>query len=199
MSKKFGILSKMTASREVQLGKLERVLNLWGVDTQKWGKGDAKAPRDLLTELLEGESTLSITEDGRLLRTCNSMTINIWYQLPSGPLLHLKEDRQEFDDGRVRRRTWLDGSVSEKTKPNENYYDSARRGIMEELGLEINDEISLNCVRFPIRYSNSYPDLLSFYPLKVMDATLNSDQYNPEGYVEKRDRLTTFFVWEPIT
>ena len=105
-----------------------------GINLSKWGKGEAKTFDHLLKEIRDGEMKL-IEEGGKLLRGVTVAIADIYYTDSDGNSFHLVEDRQEFKDGRMRRRN-LPVSLSEKLKSSEDPDSSVIRGIEEELGIE---------------------------------------------------------------
>lgn len=162
---------------------------------ETWGKGYAKTVEHLLEELKNDECAV-IDEQGYLVRYIEFVGVKIFYKDEDGTKYTLKEDRQEFRDGRTRRRT-MQASVSEKMKFGEDPELSAVRGVNEELGINI-DKSQLIKHR-DLSYdggSQSYPGLKSKYKGHVFNCDITKDQYNPEGYVERQKDKSTYFVWE---
>src|SRR3989339_868660 len=108
-----------------------------------------------------------------------------------------KTIEQVFGDGRVRVRDF-GRAVSEKMKFGEYSHDAMVRGIQEELGISSN--VTLHEIETIVdkKDSPSYPGLMSNYVVDVFKVELTSRQYKSEGYIEERDGLTTYFVWEQI-
>lgn len=182
------------------LPQLESLLKSKGIDTTNWGKGEAKKISDLLAEIEKGETTLTTSEAGELLRTLNAIAINVHYTDTLGQEFILREDRQEFDDGRPpRRRTYLDGSVAGKIKQGEDPLSAAIREFSEETGIKDKVSIVLEAEKSRISSSQSYPGLNTQYNLFLFSTYLTGEQFKHEGYQETDNGLTTFFVWDKVT
>lgn len=167
-----------------------------GIDLSKWGQGDAKTVEQLFEEIEEGETELIKDIDGKLVRKVLCVGADIYYT-DGDKTFRLKEEKQMFADGRVRVRDF-GRAVSEKMKFGEYSHDAMVRGIQEELGISSN--VSLQEIETVVetKDSPSYPGLTSNYVVDVFKVELVPRQYKPEGYVEERDGLTTYFVWEQI-
>ncbi len=168
-----------------------------GIDTSSWGKGAAKTLNHLWRELEKGEAFLEPDKDGQLLRKVIVSGADVFYSSSDGRRYRLKEDRQVFTDGRVRRRD-LGFAVSEKLGLGEEPEEGMVRGIREELGIEGDVSLKQVAADEQTRESRSYPGLRSQYTRYLFRVQLNSDQFRPEGYIEKQPDKTTYFVWEQI-
>ena len=135
-------------------------------------------------------------ERGIWVRELKAIEVRVFHRSLDGNTYILKEDRQVFKDGRVRRRgfSW----VAEKMEKDENSFMAAERAIKEELGLlspfaswpeHIDNEVFE-------QKSRSYPGLMTEYSIDRFKVYLTPEQFVPEGYVEEQENLTTFFVWE---
>jgi hypothetical protein len=164
------------------------------IPVEQWGKGSAKTVKHLYNEILEKESVLSYI-DGKLIRSIEFVSAQIFYDSPGG-VLKLVEEKQIFKDGRVRSR-YLESSVSEKMKADEGPRNSIIRGIEEELKIAISmDQIEIDGNIDETEESNSYPGLLTRYKGYKYKINLRSHQYNPEGYIEHQRDKSTYFKWE---
>ena len=171
-------------------------LKEYSIPIEYWGKGYAKTIGHLLDELKNDECVI-IDKDGYLVRYIEFVGIRVYYKDGNDTWV-LKEDRQEFKDGRVRRRT-MPSSVSEKMKFGEDPMLSAIRGIKEELDIDVTENQLIK--RRELDYdggSQSYPGLKSKYKGHQYTCYLKSHQFNPDGYVEVQKDKSTFFVWEKI-
>jgi hypothetical protein len=176
------------------LADLESKLVKYSIPIQHWGTGQAKTTTHLLDELDNDECIIK-DEGGYLVRYVEFVGIRILYKDENGVTWLLKEDRQEFKDGRVRRRD-IQSSVSEKMKAGENPNISAVRGIEEELGIEVGIS-QLKKLR-PLYYdggSQSYPGLKSKYVGHHFTCYLTPEQFMENGYVEIQKDKSTFFKW----
>jgi len=170
-----------------------------GVPLDEWGKGEAKTLDHLIGEIVERVTVMVFDEEKSVwMRELEGIEIVVFYDHPDKGVLLLKEDRQVFSDGRIRKRgfSW----VSEKVEENEEVDIAAIRGLKEEL------ELSPPFKRGPIKKgkklveedSRSYPGLPTKYDMDCFEVWLTPEQFNPEGYVEEQEDKTTFFVWEEM-
>ena len=169
---------------------LENYLLKFNIPIDKWGLGSAKTINHLLKEISKGETKFLI-ENGNLIREVSALSIVVTYKN-----LKLKEEYQEFNDGRTRKRK-MEASVAEKIdKSDKNLNDAVKRGIKEELNITIGiDQISELKSVSKFRESTSYPGLMSRVTLHRFHVDLKNDQFNPEGYVEIQDDKKTYFIW----
>jgi hypothetical protein len=187
--------------KESEKFRVTQLLKKHGVDTSTWGSGKAKTVEHLMSEIMSGESQLVETEGGELLRVLEIADGIITFTDGSGVVYKLTEDRQEFKDGRVRKRDHLkDISLAEKVAPGEDPKDALVRGIDEELGItgeiQINGEPTLEEKQVE---SPSFPGLNTQYKVHKFNLTIGADSFNPDGYQEEQTDKTTYFVWEEAT
>jgi hypothetical protein len=178
-------------------GALQDYLEHAGVDMSAWGHEDAKTVEHLSAELEQGESTLELTVEGRIRWMVGVVMVDVIYLPNSGGAYHLYEDRQEFRDGRVRKRS-MESSIGEKMKRTETSSEAALRALQEEL--EVDQPKYLYYIEHarPERDSVSYPGLLSLQDLHTYTAILDQDAFQPEGYVEKQADKTNYYVWSKL-
>ncbi len=177
--------------------ELAAVLERFGVKAEPWGQAEAKSLDDLFGEIEEGETALCIDGEGRLVRLVSAVRADVLYRTDAGEVLILREDRQVFADGRVRRRS-IGASLAEKMKPGEEPAAAIERGIREELGVEGALDLVPRGESVERRDSPSYPGLSSIYRFYRFTAALRDDQYSPEGYVERQASKTSYFVWDSM-
>ena len=182
---------------ETNIETLKTQLNNVGIDISVWGTGKAKTIEHLMKEIEDGETILTTNENGELVRLLTVAGADIYYTSKDGKRYRLKEEKQIFKDGRERQRN-LGQAISEKIKQNEDPEIAIARGIKEELGIESKIDLekienTKNTVESP-----SYPGLKTEYSIHKFKAVLNDEQFNPNGYTEIQDGLTTYFVWEEI-
>lgn len=179
---------------QITADDLRALLEQHGIPVSDWGRGNAKTLKHLMKEIAAGETRLAV-EDGRLVRLTGVVDVDIFYKGPDGRILHLREDRQEFRDGRTRRRDQK-FSLLEKVMPGEEVIVAAERAVREELGLK--GEVNLEYLGSddPLIESPSYPGLASKYHIDYCRVFISNDQHRPEGYKEEQQDKTTFFVWE---
>ena len=167
------------------------------VPWQDWGKGEAKTLDHLLNELTDEQVTLTPDQNGRLIRHVFGAGVDAFFEDGTGKL-RLVEDRQVFGDGRERRRP-TETSIGEKLKRNEPSIVGARRAIAEELGITAKLELVFThrSKREP-EISRSYPGLWTIYEHNMFEVTLPPVLNLPEGYIERRPNLTSYFVWQRV-
>lgn len=177
-----------------QVLELKKLLQSHGIPLEQWGVGKAKTLEHLATEVLEGETEL-IQKDGEIVRRVVAARVEVRCMVGDTEF-RLLEDRQEFKDGRVRRRG-LTG-LSEKMKPGEDPIASAKRALSEELGLQADTEIEMLGTREESNASQSYPGLTTEYLFYEMSTTLPAADFNPNGYVEHQADKSTYFIWQAV-
>lgn len=164
-----------------------------GIPVDSWGTGQSKTLNHLFKEIENRECFLS-DEGEYLTRYIEFVAIKVYYR-KNDELYFLTEDRQEFNDGRVRRRK-MPSSVSEKMKSGEDPLISAIRGIEEELGFRV--ESSQLSKRKDIVYNGSsisYPGLTAKYKGHQFTCYINDEQFDERGYIEVQKDKKTFFKW----
>ena len=180
------------------LSELEKILSTSGIDTSHFGRGGAKSLESLLKEIVLGETTLFQTASGKLLRIVEIATADIFYRDKDGITWKLKEEKQVFKDGRIRIRV-RERSISEKILPKESTIEAIKRGIYEELGIS---SPSLNIQEEGSEthsfISWSYPGLQSIYLNYYFLIELDEEHFRPEGYIEKQEEKTNYFIWEQL-
>jgi hypothetical protein len=187
---------KLFEKFDFDLDKLKQKLNKYSIPIESWGTGKSKTINHLLDELENDECGLTET-DGNIIREIEFVGIKIFYNSKDERWV-LKEDRQEFNDGRIRRRN-MPSSVSEKMKFAEDPLNAAIRGIKEELGLNIKStQLSKRRDLYYNGGSLSYPGLQTKYKGHQYICELEPQQFDTNGYIEIQKDKKTFFVWEKI-
>lgn len=176
-----------------KVGLLDLLLQ-FNVDVDLWGKGKAKTVEHLLIEINTGECQL-IKLNGELLRLVTGPGLNVFYK-DGDQILKLKEEKQVYNDGRVRVRADLETSIGEKLKPGESSLDAARRALAEELDIKSDLELipADPITKGPIT-SVSYPGLKTKYIFEVFDVYLPTESYRPDGYIEEQTDKKNYYVW----
>lgn|GEM_PF-1070930 len=184
----------MTAFKTITA--LRKFLNAYEVDRTSWGKGSTKTEEDLFTETISGESELSVTKKGRLLRKVRRVQIRIFFRQKNGKLLFLIE-KQVFHTGTVRERS-KKRSASEKMLRGERPQDAALRCLKEELGITGIEPGMLKPLKTETSRriaSRSYPGLLEKKEGPRFKLMLPKKYFNKHGYIERQPRKTTYFSW----
>lgn len=180
-----------------ELTDLVNLLKKYDIPCDMWGTGKSKTIEHLLDELENKECSLE-EEGDSLTRYIEFVGIKIYYVDKNEQRWFLKEERQEFVDGRIRRRN-IPNSVSEKMKFGENPKFAAVRGIKEELNVVIKtDQLKKYSDLHYDGGSVSYPGLDTKYKGHKFVCYLTDDQFNPNGYIEIQRDKKTFFNWIKI-
>jgi 8-oxo-dGTP pyrophosphatase MutT (NUDIX family) len=162
-------------------------LRIWlqqqNIDLTQWGHGPAKSLAYLWRELQNGDTLI---QEQPPLRVVNVVQVII----RRGDLV-LLEKAQEFGNGQ---RRFRNQPPSEKMRAGEDYLAAARRGLLEELGLQP-EQITL----FPDTYrqrhtiteSPSYPGLPTRYTFHQIEAAVSNlpttDFWHDNDSYEKGD------------
>lgn len=150
---------------------------------------DDTSLRALQQELEDGECTL-VWDGNTPKRHVKVAFVTIHH--PTSPLILVETHQLVKETGEIRRRG-LRG-VSEKFKPNETPAEAAKRGIKEELGIDIEHLIKAG-YRTETKYSGSYPQLLSEYQIWEFETILRKDQIQETFTADEGDKFV-FFTWE---
>lgn len=174
--------------------ELTNKLKEYSIPVEEWGTGEAKNVEHLLDEI-RGEECDVEDRGGYLIRSIEFVGVRIYHKDKDNVTWVLKEDKQEFKDGRTRRRN-MPSSVSEKMKFGEDSLISAIRGIKEELGVGVegNQLIKMRDL-FYNGGSQSYPGLRTRYKGHQFTCFFNDDQFDENGYIEVQKDKSTFFKW----
>lgn len=170
--------------------KLKAKLFEYGIDIMRFGTGSAKSLNDLLMEIENGEAEL-VEWDGQLIRLLAVLDINVFTDV--GGRRCLVEDRQEFVDGRVRRRN-LSASVSEKLHKGENPSEAVARALEEELGVRQFRTLSSADEVVETHESPSFPGLMSEYLVYRVEVLIDPAEYK-DTYQEVQSDKATYFIW----
>jgi hypothetical protein len=188
---------KLYEEFDQELTDLINLLKKHDIPCDLWGTGKSKTVNHLLDELKNNECELT-EMNGTLTRFIEFVGVKIFYTDKEGQRWFLKEDRQEFKDGRVRRRN-MPSSVSEKMVAGEDPLIAAIRGIREELGVKVYGHQLMK--RRDLHYdggSLSYPGLDTKYKGHKFICEFDDSQFEHTGYIEVQSDKNTFFVWNKI-
>lgn len=176
---------------------LTNKLKKYDIPVELWGTGKSKTIKHLLDELNGDECYLEESEN-KITRYIEFVGVKIYYTDENDVRWALKEDRQEFNDGRTRRRN-MPSSVSEKMKFGEDPLVGAIRGIKEELGIDIKAHQLTK--RRDLHYNGgslSYPGLDTKYKGHQYNCQIEKEQFDSNGYIEIQKDKKTFFNWVKI-
>ncbi|MDO8520646.1 MAG: NUDIX domain-containing protein [bacterium] len=169
------------------------LLQKHAINVACFGTGSAKSLENLLAEIESGEAVL-VEGNSRLARKISVLGVDVFIDI-GGTKIRLVEDRQVFNDGRVRRRS-LPSSISEKLHQGEDVLEAVARALNEEIGISTFTLLTPTPrTRVEIEDSPSYPGILSEYTKHEVDVLIASSEYKAEGYREVQPDKTTHFVW----
>lgn len=180
--------------QDIDLEQLATRLRAAGISLDKYGTGNAKTLEHLLSEVHEGESVLSTDNNDKLYREVNVLWVDVLCERSDGKVYLLKEDRQEFADGRIKRRE-LDSSIGEKLKPSEIPREAVGRALQEELGVKSVLTIHEAGYTEQTGPSDSFPGLENTYRMYKYVTLIPEEEFKPEGYVEYQADKTNYYVW----
>ncbi len=181
---------------DITLEELLQKLVHAGIPVEQYGTGVAKTVPHLLAEIHEGESLMSVNDKGEIFRDVNVVWADVICTVADGTTYVLKEDRQEFKDGRVKRRN-LNSSLGEKLKPGEIPDEAVNRAIEEELGItEPLEGVYYLGYQESVVTPDTYPGLESSYQFHKYATIIPETSFKPEGYVEYQQDKTNYYVWE---
>jgi len=176
---------------EVEQWLLERAIPL-----QQWGRGEAKSLDHLVAELARGEAALSC-ENGEVYLQGRVVILNITWRAEDGGVFQLVEDRQEFHDGRIRRRTTLGSLPGEKLHEFESPEMAARRALREELvfpdSFLLERGESVRC----LTSSQNYPGVIQRNNFIEFQGELPDRLMRP-CYVEHGADKRVYFSWREL-
>ncbi len=177
--------------------ELVALLQRNGVDTSLFGTGPAKTLEHLLKELHEEETAL-IEDSTGLTRLTSVLRIDVLCTV-NGKGYRLREDRQEFKDGRVRKRSFLSCSVAEKLKVGEKpNIHAVLRALREELGITYVSSATKVRTSTSEEESPSYPGLQARFTNHDWVVAICPKDFRREGYTEVQSDKTTYFVWDEV-
>jgi hypothetical protein len=176
--------------------EFSRCLRDCNIPLDLWGMGVAKTVSDLRNEIIAGESVLTIDALGNLIRSVNVTWLDVIY-IDGDTIYILKEDRQEYSDGRIRQRN-LSTSLGEKMLPYETPHEAAYRALSEEIGVTSVEGLYTIGSSKTIHTPDAYPGLISNYVNESYVAVIGEQDFNPDGYIERQESKTNYYVWQKL-
>lgn len=191
--------SRTVLPQDIDLDLLLSALVKAGKPVDRYGVDGAKTVGHLLEEVKAGESIISVDTSGNMYREVSVAWVHVLCNLSNGESYILKEDRQEFSNGYVKRRE-LTSSLGEKLTVGEDPGLATVRALEEELGI---DELSIVSIHTLGSHTeawtpDTYPGLESSYVSHQYATVITEDAFNPDGYKEVQADKTSYFVWEKI-
>lgn len=163
------------------LEELRNTLSQYNVDLSQWHHENGnKTIEDLWLEIQRGESQLKLIQD-RIVRLLRVSSIEVFFQLGNNHF-KLVEDKQIFFSGKVRKRDI--NSITEKIKGKENPLEGAYRGLEEELGLKITQDLTFMGETYWEKISPSYPNLLTLYQVFNYHVVLGKEELSQVRFSE---------------
>ena len=187
----------VTISQHVDMDTILEKLREAKIPVDEYGRGTAKTVEHLLSEINEGEAVLTIDQDGKTHRTVGVVWVDVFCALSNGKIYRLKEDRQEFKDGRVKVRN-LDSSIGEKMKPSETTNEAIVRALSEELGIVDIETTYDSGYEERTSYTDTFPGIESTYKMHKFAAIIPETAFTADGYIENQHDKTNYYAWELI-
>lgn len=184
-------------SIDTSFDQLIYVLHEGNIPIDEYGTGAAKTVEHLLNEIHEEESIISVDSKGTVHRTLRVVWIDVLCTLSNGQTYRLKEDRQEFKDGRTRKRV-LQSSLGEKLKATEDANTTVYRAAQEELGIQSLEKVEHIDDEEETYVSGTYPGIQSTYAIHKYVAVIHESDFKPEGYVEHQSDKSNYYIWQPV-
>lgn len=176
--------------------ELKELLFQYNIDVQNWTHDlGNKTIEELFIEIQEGESQLKIV-DQILVRLLKVSSIDVKFKL-GDRYFQLIEDKQIFLSGIERKREL--NTITEKLKSNENPLQGAYRGLEEEIGLKLDEQLTFEGEKFWEQISPSYPHLLTRYEFHHYSIILNEKHLKSIRFSEYREeeKLLSLFTLKP--
>ena len=144
---------------------LRKKLEMWWIDISSWWKAPHKSVRHLLDEINKEETSLMCSQDD-VSRCVYVSTGDVYYRDLNNQLYLLKEEKQVFPEGEVKKRD-LNSSISEKSSKNEDDKEGIIRALDKELWITNENIKSIldMWIEEKSRESQAYPGLLTKYIL----------------------------------
>ncbi len=187
----------VTLPQDTTIDQLLERLVAGNIPVGDYGTGNAKTVLHLLSEISEGEATLTIDNGNNVFREVNVLWSDVLCEHSDGTVYLLKEDRQEFKDGRVKRRN-LESSIGEKLKPSESPEEAVGRALQEELG--ISDATGIYRIGYDERtfIPDTFPGIESTYKMHKYVTVIPESEFQPQGYIEYQADKTNYYVWTQL-
>ena len=189
---------QLLADPSITLEELKQLMIEANVPVNEYGRGEAKDIDDLQKEISDGECTIAVAHDGTLTRQVKPVWVNVLCRLGDGRIMVLREEKQVFKDGRVRKRN-LPSSLGEKLKAGESTDDAALRALKEEIG--VIEVTTMEKVHEESRTFTppTFPGIKSTYSSTFYDVVIPESAYDAEGYVEYQLKKDNYYVWDQQT
>jgi hypothetical protein len=180
--------------------EIETKLHAHGARFNSWGKGNSKTLDHLLSEIEKGESQL-IEKEGRLVRKEEGIGMNIFYHA-NGRILQLFTEEVIFSDG-TRESREIPFSLGEKKQSEETPRQTAKRALLEELGIDypivLIEKMEFNKIHHGLVPSTTYPGLFTERIIHVTQMEMPQEYFKSEGYAEAQLDKTTIFKWHEVS
>lgn len=176
---------------------LRKLLRAGGVDDSPFGVGPTKSIDELLEEWKLRETEF-VFEGDVLIRRVRRAQVRILFKDADGVWHVLVETLQRFSNGstRKRRRKW---SVVEKRIGDEASLAAAKRGVKDELGVEVSEKRfrRLGKVVEKAEPSSSYPGLVTRYVSTRYELVFSPEEFRKKYTEVQPGKKTTYFSWKP--
>jgi hypothetical protein len=175
----------------LNLCNLKNLLFEFSIDTQSWGKEQAKSVEDLFEEIAQGESQLRIDVRGisRVVEIVRMFVCD-----PNSPERgYLLEMSQCLPGGQIRERKRCPAG---KLRQGESPEEAVVRELKEELKIERDGcQLSLICSKLENAPSPSYPGLPCYYAVHEFRVVLKPDSYALKESFTTTEEDGTFHIF----
>ncbi len=174
-----------------------QMLNRYEIPWKSWGSGTSRTLDDLFAYHERDRLYFRETES-KLVIDVHAVIVIVRHRYRRR-WLELYEDRQEFPDRHVLRRTNFNG-IAETMRRREARLTAAHRCLSEELHFCDPSEYRLSgCItvehRDPVP-SEKWPGLWAAYHRHMFDCVINRSLFKPDGYVEHEKNRRIYFKWK---
>lgn len=176
-----------------------QILEQHNIDYTVWGKAKASKPlEDFLEEVLSSESTILKVENGQAWIDASGASVTLWTpSVVENRTWHfLREDRQEWHNGRSRKRDLI-CSIGEKALHNEDPHKTLQRCFEEEMNMKVTLNIGKPQTVSFFQDSESFPGIKRNYHINHWDA-LMPEHMLQEEYVEKQSKKNNYWRWQHL-
>lgn len=164
------------------------------IDPAHWNGAKVET---LFDDLKKGECVLEVKE-GKLHRRVNVVSVRCFHTNQNQERLKLVEEKQVFEDGKVRHRGYE--FVSETMKPNETPHHAAVRALEEELQIsdpELQFQATPEYDENKTKDSTTYVGIPTHYIVYHFKTEIPARLFR-ETYVEDENGTQTHFKWVKV-
>ena len=160
------------------------------VEFESWGSGTSRTLDDLFKYHERDKLHFrNGSGGGKLIIDVCSVVVIVIHKF-SRKWLELYEDRQEFPNGQILRRTNFNG-IADTMKRGEDFIQSAKRCLFEEVGFCDPSRYTLSSLikieHRDLTPSEKWPGITAAYHRHIFECEIDRSLFRRSGYVEKAD------------